>query len=77
MRYSDFFELFGNFQGYIDFFLLQDLVAEDYGAIKFFMPFNEFKTSAVPTNLDMYINYKKDVMHFINLRNTRISLSLK
>ena len=76
IRYSDFFELFGNFQGYIDFFLLQDLVADDYGAIKFFMPFNEFKTSAVPTNLDMYINYKEDVMHFINLRNTRISLSL-
>ena len=29
-RYSDFFSLFQKFQGYIDFFLLQDLKCEIY-----------------------------------------------
>ena len=30
--YSDFFALFESFRGYVDFFLLQDLVTDDYSA---------------------------------------------
>ena len=75
LRYSSFFEIFGDFQGYIEFFLLQDLVSVDFNSIKFFIPFDNFKTSAIPLNLDMYTSYKENVMNFINLRNTRIALA--
>lgn len=34
----DFFDLFGDFTGNVDFFLLQDLVIDDFTAVRFFMP---------------------------------------
>ena len=36
-RYRSFFELFNNFEGYVDFFLLQDLVKEKYSKISYFL----------------------------------------
>ena len=47
-RYADFFGLFGDFRGYVAFFLLQDLVTEDCSAVRFFAPFEDFNTSAAP-----------------------------
>ena len=47
-RYADFFALFGDFPGYVEFFLLQDLVTEDYSAVRFFTPFEDFNTSPLP-----------------------------
>ncbi len=41
-RYADFFALFGDFRGYVSFFLLDDLVTDD-GSVKFFMPFDDFR----------------------------------
>jgi hypothetical protein len=75
-RYSDFFALFDNFKGYTEFFLLQDLVNEDYSTINFFMPFDNFKTPAVPKTLDNYCAYKALVMEFISKRNQRILLAV-
>lgn len=72
-RYSAFFALFGDFRGYADFFLLQDLVTDDYAAIKFFMPFDDFKTSSVPTNIDTYKEYRRLTFEFIKARNRRIA----
>src|SRR5438093_10148293 len=37
-RGNDFFALFERFSGYVNFFLLQDLVTDDYAAVRFFMP---------------------------------------
>ena len=34
-RYRDFFNLFTDFKGYVDFFLLQDLVTGDYQSINY------------------------------------------
>ena len=42
-RYVDFFELFGGFGGYVEFFLLEDLVAPD-GSVRFFKPFDDFQS---------------------------------
>jgi len=75
-RYADFFALFGDFIGYVEFFLLQDLVSEDFSGIKFFMPFHNFTTSAVPNSVDSYSAYKTAVMQFIELRNQRIFSSI-
>ncbi len=74
-RYSDFFSLFENFKGYVEFFLLQDLVSSDYSTIKFFMPFENFKAPAVPTTADDYLSYKKLAIEFVNNRNQRILAS--
>jgi hypothetical protein len=71
-RYGDFFRLFGDFQGYVEFFLLQDLVAEDFSEIKFFRHFEDFKTPAVPKTLEEYLSYKDLTVKFVNSRNQRI-----
>jgi hypothetical protein len=71
--YQDFFDLFGSFKGYIDFFLLQDLVTPDYKKIKFWHPFESFETSpSLPANKAEYMAYREKVMNFVNLRNKRI-----
>ena len=75
-RYAEFFRLFHNFQGYIEFFLLQDLVAEDFSAIRFFMHFDDFNTPAVPKTIDSYLSYKDLTIKFINNRNQRILKSV-
>ena len=74
-RYSEFFTLFENFKGYVDFFLLQDLVSKDYSAIEFFMPFENFKTSAAPKTFESYCSYKEKAINFVNKRNQRILLA--
>lgn len=71
-RYADFFALFESFRGYVEFFLLQDLVANDFSKINFFKSFDNFQTSAVPKTLDEYLTYKKLAIDFVNKRNQRI-----
>lgn len=71
-RYADFFELFGDFRGYTDFFLLQDMVTDDRSAVKFFAPFDDFKTSPVPGTIEDYRAYKTLAIEFIEARNRRI-----
>jgi len=63
--------LFDNFKGYIDFFLLNDLVDENEN-IKFYLPFDNFKTRPTFTDVQEYLTYKKGVMDFIKARNKRI-----
>lgn len=71
-RYSDFFSLFESFEGYVDFFLLQDLVHEDSLAVRFSLPFESFHASPVPSTLDDYIEYMRNATEFIESRNRRI-----
>ena len=71
-RYADFFELFGDFRGYVEFFLLQDLVTEDCSAVRFFMPFDGFKKSPLPASSEAYSAYKRLAVEFIEARNHRI-----
>ena len=71
-RYSSFFNLFNNFQGYVDFFLLQDLVTKNYFSIKYLIPFESFENSPLPNNVDEYRLYKKNMTDFILARSQRI-----
>ena len=77
VRYSQFFNLFDNFKGYVDFFLLQDLVEENYSAIKFWHPFNGFDYSPLPKNIEEYQAYKINVIDFLTARNQRILISIQ
>ena len=71
LRYKEFFDLFENFIGYVHYFLLDDLIDEKEG-VKFYLPFDNFKTRPVFSSIEDYLTYKKGVMNFIKLRNKRI-----
>lgn len=71
-RYQEFFALFESFRGYVDFFLLNDLVTSDCSAVKFIMPFDDFNTSAVPMDRNAYQDYRRRCIEFIQARNRRI-----
>ena len=64
--------LYDNFKGYVDFFLLQDLVSSDYSSIKYLIPFKDFDTPALPCNVEEYVTYKHNMIEFITNRNNRI-----
>jgi hypothetical protein len=72
-RYADFFGLFGDFSGYVEFFHLQDLVNEAVSAVKFFMPFKDFTGSPLPATGDAYRGYCQHAVQFISSRNQRIA----
>jgi hypothetical protein len=71
LRYKNFFDLFEDFTGYIKFFLLEDLV-DEHQKIKFYLPFDNFKTKPTFAEINEYLIYKKRVMAFIKARNKRI-----
>jgi hypothetical protein len=71
LRYKNFFDLFNSFIGYINFFLLDDLINEKQ-KIKFYLPFDDFKTRPSFFDIDEYLAYKNGVMNFIKSRTKRI-----
>jgi hypothetical protein len=71
-RYADFFALFGDFRGYVEFFLLQDLATEECSAVNFFIPFDDFIPWPLPTTTEAYREYKQHALDFIEARNSRI-----
>ncbi len=71
LRYKEFFDLFDDFWGYIHFFLLDDLIDENSN-IRFYLPFDGFKTRPTFSDISQYLLYKKGVINFIKLRNKRI-----
>lgn len=73
LRYKNFFYLFESFTGYIEFFLLDDLVGENQ-QIKFYLPFDNFKTKPAFADIDDYLTYKNRVTDFIKSRNKRIDI---
>ena len=70
--YASFFSLFGDFKGYVQYFLLQDLVSSDYVSVKFYLPHNKFDLNPIPKSVNEYRTYLKNVMTFISKRNSRI-----
>ena len=74
-RYASFFKLFRNFRGYAEFFLLQDLVSTDFSAVKISEPFDNFRSSPIPSSVHQYTAYKTDAVAFIRARNGRILTS--
>jgi hypothetical protein len=71
-RYDDFFILFNDFKGFMDFFLLQDLVDSNYSQINYFYPFEGFDKSPIPHTKEAYISYANCAVDFILKRNQRI-----
>lgn len=71
-REKNFFDLFTDFKGYVQFFLLNDLV-DEHMAVKFYLPFDNFNAPPVFEGVNEYLVYQKGVMSFIKKRNERIN----
>ncbi len=73
---SFFFSLFKDFKGYVDFFLLQDLVDNQYEKVNFFTQIEKpFEKSPIPETAVEYREYKRATLEFVRRRNHRISES--
>jgi len=75
IRYSDFFDLFVDFNGYVAFFILQDFIDEKE-QVKFSLPFDNFNRPPLPQTVDEYKQYKIHIIDLMNSRNKRIIESI-
>ncbi len=71
-RYRNFFDLFGDFDGYVRFFLLDDII-DERGLVRFFMPFDEFQSVAIPRDYPTYAEYRRLSIEFVHARNARMA----
>lgn len=71
-RYRDFFALFGDFRGYVDFFLLDDLLTPEQ-TITFFTQFDDFQASPFPADVETYVEFMRRSVQFLEARNRRIA----
>ena len=77
-RYWEFFELFSDFDGYVKFWLLEDLVTEDAKRVKFLMEgdissYDFSHRRPQPTSVDSYDEYLRNAQAFVLKRNDRMS----
>lgn len=70
-RHAEFFELFGSFQGYVNHFLLGDFV-DERGAVRFLLPFDNFDSPALPSDLPTYARYRLDSLKLFEARRLSI-----
>lgn len=69
-RYKDFFGLFGDFKGYIDFFLLNDF--SDGETVNRLISADMEFGKPRPTSVEAYLEYMSNSMKFVAARNRRI-----
>lgn len=74
-RYADFFDLFIDFEGYVNFFLLNDLIKNDQD-VNFYLPFDDFNSQPRLNSVNDYLHYKNGVKSFVYARNERIMHAL-
>lgn len=74
VRYSDFFELFGDFRTYVRFWLLDDQLTPD-GGVRSFMTgerIDEFRPAGVAQSVEEYARFREGSIRFVRTRNQRI-----
>jgi hypothetical protein len=67
----EFFGLFVDFKGYVDFFLLQDCVDENY-KVKFALDTPRFISMPMPKNMEEYYKWIESQIDFVTKRGRRI-----
>jgi hypothetical protein len=73
--YGDFFVLFNDFDTYVRFFLLDDLITEDRDAVRSLIsgePLREFRVPAFAETAAEYADYRHRTIKFVTARNARI-----
>ena len=70
-RSKEFFDLFVDFKGYVDFFLLQDCVDENY-QVKFWLDTPLFVSDPMPESVESYKAWIQSELYFVAKRGKRI-----
>ena len=70
---ADFFELFVDFEGYIDFFLLQDCIDPETGGVRFWLGDGDFDDDPRPKDVPEYLRWVQSQIDFVEARNARIA----
>jgi hypothetical protein len=68
---KEFFEWFIDFKGYVDFFLLQDCVDDNYD-VKFWLETALFDSNPIPQDIGTYLAWVDTQLEFAEKRNRRI-----
>lgn len=71
-RDRDFFDQFIDFKGYVDFFFLQDAVADDYSGVNIWCGDASFERDGLPETLDEYFAFIDNELSFLEKRNARL-----
>ena len=69
---KNFFDLFVDFKGYVEFFFLQDLVNEDFTKVIFWLGDGTFFKNPFPKNVEEYLSWIEKQLDFVDKRNLRI-----
>ena len=69
---KDFYDLFVDFKGYVEFFLLQDCVSEDYAEVDIWVGDASFEKSGLPETVEDYFEFIRKEHEFLDERNQRI-----
>lgn len=71
-RDRDFFNLFVDFKGYVDYFFLRDCVDENYTHVDLWLGDEFFEKNPFPHNAEEYLNWISKEYDFLRKRNRRI-----
>ena len=69
---KDFFNLFIDFKGYVDFFFFQDSVTDDYSKVNIWCGKGDFSEDGLPQTVEEYFSFIDKELEFLNKRNERI-----
>ena len=72
LKDKEFFDLFIDFKGFVDYFFLNDLVTDDYKHIKFLIGNGEFVKNPIPKTFDEYMTWMNKQQEFLEARNKRV-----
>ena len=76
LKNKDFFDLFVDFKGSVDFFFLQDCVSPDYSTVYQWIGNDDFSESPLPKTVEEYLQWIEKQLEFVEKRNKRIEASL-
>lgn len=74
---KEFFDLFVDFKGFIDFFYLQDCVNANDNSVIFWIGNGDFAGKTLPKTVDEYICWMNHNLEFVKQRNKRIQKAIK
>lgn len=74
---KDFFDLFVDFKGYVDYFYLQDCVSPDYSKVNYWLGNGEFEAFPLPKTVEEYLMWIERELSFVEMRNNRIRCAIK
>lgn len=71
-RDKEFFDLFVDFKGFVDFFFLQDCVDENYEKVNLWLGESFFEKNPYPHSASEYLAWIEAEYDFLRKRNRRI-----